>query len=133
MPLDRACTVLFMYILYQPTNLWHWRICYISSECSPSLSQRRGRRDDASHAGPLLLGKANVFQKSLPDTPCRSPELELGCLAILHCREGQKGKEQGFHGALRLDQSNSFTWSCTHWHPKQNLGPISKEEGGVSI
>lgn len=34
---------------------------------------------------------------------------------------------------MNFDQSKSFTWSCTHWHPKQNWGLISKKEGDMGI
>ena len=52
----------------------------------PCLSQGEGRRDedDAVYIGPLLSGEESLSQKPLQSTPLRSPQLELGCMAIPH-------------------------------------------------
>lgn len=88
--------------------LCQFKMDLLCSECSPShagpcLSQEE--RDDVIHAGPLLSGRENIYQNPLQYIPLMSFQLELDCLAIPYCREGQKDGEQDFHDELRPNKT----------------------------
>lgn len=84
--------------------LCQFKMHLLCSECSPNHAgpcSSQEERDDAIHAGPLLSGSENISQNPLQCIPLMSSYLELDCLAIPHCREGQKDEEQDFRDEFR--------------------------------